>query len=279
MKLKNIKIIIIIIVLLLILSGCTAKNEDIMVEAGTYEYSYIEVIEGKNITYIKEIIEDTPITIILNGWISDLNEKNINYGNNPNGNSILKSLEVKSAYLEGNTIIIIMNKDFANFEGGYSQPIYLIDGLRDILRQVTEVSYFSIEVEGYNNSIIHPDGVILKDIPIRSQENNKYEENNISNEAKMFVEEQFSGNMQYLINKTTKEIQDYFKKNGLHSEYVQYQLIGQVRVAKISNMEYLAIVTVYVRNLDVGIDTHIFENITLEEISGEWLVVDIAYDI
>ncbi len=71
----------------------------------------------------------------------------------------------------------------------------------------------------------------------------------ISNEAKMFVEEQFSGNMQYVINKTTKEMQDYFKKNGLHSEYVQYQSISQVTVAKISNMEYLAIVTVYVRYL------------------------------
>ncbi len=180
MRLKNIKIIIIIIVLLSIFSGCTTENEDVVavdvlhedmvVEAGTYEYSYVEVIEGKKITYIKEI-KEAPLPIILNDWISDLNKKNVNYGNTPNGNSILESLEVKSAYLKGNTIIIVMNKDFAYFDDGNSKPIYFIDGFQDILRQVTEASYFSIEAEGYNNSIIHPDGVLIKDIPIRSQEN------------------------------------------------------------------------------------------------------------
>lgn len=180
MRLKNIKIIIFIIVLLSIFSGCTTENEDmlavdvlhedIVVEAGTYEYSYIEVIEGQNITYIKEI-KEAPLPIILNDWISDLNKKNVNYGNTSNGNSILESLEVKSAYLKGNTIIIVMNKDFKYFDDGYSNPIYFIDGFRNILRQVTKASNFSFEAEGYDNSIIHPDGVMIKNIPIRSQEN------------------------------------------------------------------------------------------------------------
>lgn len=185
MRLKNIKIIFIIIVLLSIFNGCTTENEDIVtedvlhedivvedivVEAGTYEYSYVEVIAGKKITYTKEI-EEAPLPVILNDWISDLNKKNVNYGNTPNGNSILESLEVKSAYLKGNTAIIVMNKDFTYFDDGYSMPYYFIDGFQKILRQVTEASDFSIEAEGYNNSIIHPDGVLIKNITIRSQEN------------------------------------------------------------------------------------------------------------
>lgn len=106
-----------------------------------------------------------------------------------------------------------------------------------------------------------------------------YEETEISNEARIFAEEQFSGNMQYVLGKTTKEMQDYFKENGLHLEYIRYQSIGGARVIKTNDMEYLAIVTVYVHNDAVGIDTHIFENITLKKINGEWLVADIAYDI
>lgn len=106
-----------------------------------------------------------------------------------------------------------------------------------------------------------------------------YEKTKIYNEAKIFVEEQFSENMQYVLSKTTKEMQDYFKENGLNLEYVQYQSIGGVRVIKINDMEYLAIVTVYIHDYAVGIDTHIFENITFKKINGEWVVADVAYDI
>ncbi|GEM_PF-1922966 len=106
-----------------------------------------------------------------------------------------------------------------------------------------------------------------------------YEKNKISNEAKMFAEEQFLENMQYILSKTTKEMQDYFKVNGLHLEYVQYQSIGGVRVIKINDVEYLAIVTVYVHNYAIDMDAHIFENITFKELDGKWVVADVAYDI
>lgn len=59
-----------------------------------------------------------------------------------------------------------MNEAFMNFDKGYSKPMYFLDGVKNILRQVTEASEFSIEVEGYKNDIIHPDGVSIRDIPI-----------------------------------------------------------------------------------------------------------------
>lgn len=175
MKLKNTKIIFIIIILLSIFSGCTTRFkdavvEDIVVQAGTYEYSYYDTIAGNEITYMKET-EESSLLIILNDWISDLIQQNVNYGNTPDGNSILCDLEVKAAYLDKNTIIIIVNKAFIYFDNGYSQPVYFLNGLRNILGQVTEASEFSIAVEGYKSSIIHPDGVSIKNITIRIQEN------------------------------------------------------------------------------------------------------------
>ncbi len=145
-------------------------QEDIVVEAGSYEHSYIEVITGQKTVYTKET-EETTLPTILNDWISDLNDKNVTYGNAQDGNSILEGLEVESAYLDGDTVIITMSNDFLYFNEGYSQPVYFIDGIQDIMWQVTEASYFSIEVDGYNESIIHPDGLMIKDIMIRGLEN------------------------------------------------------------------------------------------------------------
>jgi hypothetical protein len=144
--------------------------EDIVVESGSYEYSYIDVITGQKTVYTKEI-EKTTLPIVLNNWISDLNKNNVSYGNTPDENSILEGLEVESAYLDEDTIIITISNDFLYFNEGYSQPVYFIDGIQDILWQVTEASYFSIEIEGYKESIIHPDGLMIKDIMIRGPEN------------------------------------------------------------------------------------------------------------
>lgn len=180
MKIKIIITILIIIVLLTNLSGCSTKNENIQVEniqvdnilvkAGTYEFSYFEVINGKEITYTKEI-EEASLTVVLNDWISDLNKKKVNYGNTPEGNSILEGLEVKAAYLKGNTVIIAMNEAFAYFDKGYSNPVDFINGLKYILEQVTEASDFSIEAEGYNSNIIHPDGVLIKNLQLKAIKN------------------------------------------------------------------------------------------------------------
>ncbi|PKM70441.1 MAG: hypothetical protein CVU93_02055 [Firmicutes bacterium HGW-Firmicutes-18] len=174
MRIAKIMIIIVLTTLVVVFGVKffmpTDPQEDIVVEAGSYEHSYIDVITGQKTVYTKEV-EKTTLPIVLNNWISDLNDKNVTYGNAPDGNSILEGLEIESAYLVEDMIIITMNNDFLYFDEGYSQPVYFINGLLDIMWQVTEASYFSIEVEGYNESIIHPDGLMIKDIMIRGPEN------------------------------------------------------------------------------------------------------------
>ncbi|KAB3537294.1 hypothetical protein F8154_03100 [Alkaliphilus pronyensis] len=149
---------------LFFLGGCTStNNEEIIIEAGTYEFSYVEVISGEENTYTKKV-ESSSLEIILNDWISDLVKNNVSYGNNPVGKNILKDLEVRDAYFKGNTLIIVLSESFLYFNEGYTHPVYFINGLKRILSQVTDVTEFSIEVPGYKEDIIHPDGLSIKNI-------------------------------------------------------------------------------------------------------------------
>jgi hypothetical protein len=171
MKYNIKKFIIFFTIILSFLSGCTSiKNEDIVIEAGTFEFSYIEMITGQETIYTKEI-ESTSLEAILNDWISDLVQKEVNYGNTPKGSSILEDLEVKDAYMKGNTLIIVLNEPFLYFDEGYSHPVYYLNGLGKILKQVTDATEFSIEVPGDKRSIIHPDGLMIKNIPLTTFEN------------------------------------------------------------------------------------------------------------
>ena len=171
MKYIDTKFIVLLTIILSFLSGCTSiKNEDIVIEAGVFEFSYIEIITGQEITYTKEI-ESTSLEAILNDWITDLVQQDVNYGNTPKGNSILEDLEVKDAYMKGSTLIIVLNQSFIYFDKSYSHPAYYLNGLGRILEQVTDATEFSIEVNGYKSSVIHPDGLMIKNIPLTTSEN------------------------------------------------------------------------------------------------------------
>lgn len=171
MKYNNKKVIVFFTIILSFLSGCTSiKNEDIVIEAGTFEFSYIEMITGQETIYTKEI-ESTSLEVILNDWISDLVQQEVNYGNTPKGSSILDDLEVKDAYMKGSTLIIVLNEPFLYFDEMNSHPVYYLNGLGKILEQVTDATEFSIEVPGDKRSIIHPDGLMIKNIPLTTFEN------------------------------------------------------------------------------------------------------------
>lgn len=158
--------IVYVTIILLILTGCTStKNEEIVIEAGTYEFSYIDIVTGQEMTYTKEV-DASALENILNDWMSDLIKKSVNYGNNPKGNNILKDLEVKDAYFDEDTLIIVLNKPFLYFDEGLTHPVYYLNGLRRILLQVTAATEFSIEVPGYKKDIIHPDGLMIKNISL-----------------------------------------------------------------------------------------------------------------
>ncbi|MDF2802932.1 MAG: hypothetical protein K0S61_2835 [Anaerocolumna sp.] len=171
MKCSNKKVIVIFIVIISFLSGCTSiNNEEIVIEAGTFEFSYIEIIIGQETIYTKEI-KSTSLEAILNDWISDLVQYEVNYGNTPKGSSIFEDLEVKDAYMKGSTLIIVLNEPFLYFDEMYSHPVYYLNGLGKILEQVTDATQYSIEVPGDKRSIIHPDGVMIKNIPLTTFEN------------------------------------------------------------------------------------------------------------
>jgi hypothetical protein len=171
MKYNINKFIIFFTIILSFLSGCNSiKNEDIVIEEGTFEFSYIKMITGQNIIYTKEI-KSTSLEAILNDWISDLVQQEVNYGNTPKGSSILEDLEVEDAYFKENTVIIVMNEAFLYFDISHSHPVYFIDGLKNVLGQVTEATELSIEVKGYISDIIHPDGLLIKNIPLITFEN------------------------------------------------------------------------------------------------------------
>jgi uncharacterized protein YceK len=166
MKCNNKKVIVFLIIVLSFLSGCSSiNNENIVIEAGTFEFSYIEMITGQETIYTKEIAS-TSIEAILNEWISDLVQHEVNYGNTPKGGSIIEDLEVKDAYMKGSTLIIVFNEPFLYFDEMYSHPVYYLNGIRKIMEQVTDATEFSIEVPGDKRSIIHPDGVMIKNIPL-----------------------------------------------------------------------------------------------------------------
>lgn len=103
--------------------------------------------------------------------------------------------------------------------------------------------------------------------------------NIIKREAGKFVEEQFKGNKQYVLDKTTDDMKDYIEKNGLHSENVQFKSIGRIIVVEMDNDSFLAIVTVYVYNSLLNLDTHYFVNLSFDKYDDEWIASDIALDI
>jgi hypothetical protein len=56
MMYRNIKFIVFFKIILSFLSGCTSnENLDIMIDPGTLEFSYIEMITGQETIYTKEI--------------------------------------------------------------------------------------------------------------------------------------------------------------------------------------------------------------------------------
>lgn len=148
-------------------SGCANNNGDIIVSAKLVEFTYYDVFEGNVMDYSKEI-ESQTIVEVINDWIQDMINLKVNYGTYKNNNNILEDLFIQNAFIsDNNTLTLVFNESFLGFDNANTQPVYFLDGLTEILKQITDAESYSIEIENYARDIIHPDGLDIKSIPLK----------------------------------------------------------------------------------------------------------------
>lgn len=170
LKFRISRLIYIFLIGLIILNlGCRSKkHDDIIVNSGSVEFTYYDVVDGKEMVYIKEI-ESQPVDDVINGWLKDLINLKVDYGTDINKKSILESLVVQDAFISDNTLILVVNDSFLEFDKNNTQPVYFLSGLAEILKQVINADNYSIRIGKDDRDIIHPDGLVIKNIPLKEQ--------------------------------------------------------------------------------------------------------------
>ncbi|MDY0236340.1 MAG: hypothetical protein RBR71_09940 [Gudongella sp.] len=148
----------------------TVEYPNIHIAVTSVECDYIEPISGKVRTF-EFPVKDGMLEDVLNDWIRELSKMRISYGNTSSGENILEKLLIVDAYLEGVDIVIVMNDAFIAFESSdfnnYTNPGYFMFGLKDIVSQVTDAESMTIDYNGKTSEVIHPEGYVIDNIPLR----------------------------------------------------------------------------------------------------------------
>lgn len=149
-------------------SGCTSQSvqtkTDVMATASEVDFMYVDTVTGADMHNIKAI-QTMPLKDLINEWLSDLLALKMDYGSTKEGENILVSLKVNDVKLVGDHLLIDFNHSFLEFNNAHTHPEYLIAGLREILKQTTDATTFSITIDGDDRlDGIHPDGLVIQDL-------------------------------------------------------------------------------------------------------------------
>lgn len=164
--------VLLIILVAFLLNACSnninRSFEEVEVTDRNIEYIYFDVVDGLEYNYVKPIVRSS-LTSIINIWISEMVNKDVDYGLTSENMSILESLSVNYSEIEGNTVIIDFNSDFLEFDNIGTQVGYFMIGLEKILGQTIEAEYYTISIDGSREvEIVHPDGIGIKDVKINN---------------------------------------------------------------------------------------------------------------
>lgn len=183
---KRTSIILVVIMIVSILSGCSKpldgtnevinseknlENQNILIDAAEIECNYFEPINGEVKTF-EFSVKNGFLEDVLNDWINELSKMKISYGSTANRENILDELLVVDAYLDIDTLIIVMNDNFKAFESSdstnYTNPGNFLFGLKDILSKVTDVASLTINYHGKKSDIIGSEGLLIDNITLRN---------------------------------------------------------------------------------------------------------------
>lgn len=95
----------------------------------------------------------------------------MSFGETSENQDILSELQVIDAYYSNENLIVVMNDTFQAFderiENNYTRPGDFIYSLKNLLSQITDAQTLTIDYEGKNNSVIHPDGFVIDKLNLR----------------------------------------------------------------------------------------------------------------
>ncbi len=156
------------VLIILIIVGAVYLNrnhQQIEYISKDIQFNYTDLETGKVFYYSKHMT-NASIQDVLEDYIKELKNRGINYGDEKD--NIFNTLKVLSVNNMDGHLIIKFSEDFYKFNEMITEPGYFTQGIHDILSQIKFVNTYSIEIENHEElEIIHPDGLMLKNIPVK----------------------------------------------------------------------------------------------------------------